>query len=125
MKPARAQAVSHDGARGEGGPHHGGGGEAHGEAERGLLRQQVVDAPRLGHQDCRHGETAVAPINYYREEKSLCTWLGELYYCSCLPVLSGPAWVLLSYVLQTFIFSSVNEIEIFLDLRLSPTQFKR
>ena len=55
-QPARAQAVPDDGARAEGGTHHGAGGEAHGEAERGLHRQQVVDAARLGHQDRRHGE---------------------------------------------------------------------
>ena len=35
-------------------------------------------------------------------------WLGELYYCSCLPVLPGPAWVLLAYGLQTFISGSVQ-----------------
>ena len=39
----------------------------------------------------------------------VCTWLGELCYCSCLPVLPGPAWVLLSYVLHTFISGSVPE----------------
>ena len=64
MKPARAQALPYDGARGEGGPHHGSGGEAHGEAERGLLRQQVVDAPRLGHQDRRHGEKDDLPRSH-------------------------------------------------------------
>ena len=34
--------------------------------------------------------------------------MGELYNCSCLPVLPGPAWVLLSYVLHTFISGSVK-----------------
>ena len=36
------------------------------------------------------------------------TWLGEFYYCSCLPVLPDPDWVLLSYVLHTFISGSVS-----------------
>ena len=35
------------------------------------------------------------------------TWLGDLYYCSSLPVLPGPTWVLLSYVLHTIISGSV------------------
>ena len=30
----------------------------------------------------------------------VCTWFGELCFCSCLPVLPCSAWVLLSYVLQ-------------------------
>ena len=65
MKPARVQAVPHDGARGEGGPHHGGGGQAHREADRGLLRQQVVDAARLGNQDRRQGEeTCFTPMGF-------------------------------------------------------------
>ena len=37
------------------------------------------------------------------------TWLGELYYCSCLTVLLDPAWVLLSHVLQTFISALYRE----------------
>ena len=41
----------------------------------------------------------------------VCTWLGELYYCSCLPVQPGPALVLLSYVLQTFFHYSVGKLE--------------
>ena len=41
-------------------------------------------------------------------EIMVCTWLGELCYCSCLPVLPDPAWVLLSYVLHTFISGSVH-----------------
>ena len=31
----------------------------------------------------------------------VCTWLGELNHCSYLPVMPGPAWVLLSYVLSS------------------------
>ena len=38
----------------------------------------------------------------------VCTWLGELYYCSCLPVLPDPPWIQLSYVLHTFILASVD-----------------
>ena len=35
----------------------------------------------------------------------VCTWFGELCYCSPLPVLPCPTWVLLRYVLQTiFLF---------------------
>ena len=41
----------------------------------------------------------------------VCTSLGELDYCSCLPVLAGPDWVLLSYVLETFFNSSVRMSE--------------
>ena len=29
---------------------------------------------------------------------NLCTWLGEIYSCSCLTVLPGPAWVLLNKI---------------------------
>ena len=36
------------------------------------------------------------------------TWLGELGYCSCLPVLPVPALVLLSFLLHSFILGSVN-----------------
>ena len=35
-------------------------------------------------------------------EISFRTWLIELYYCSCSPLLPGPAWVLLSYILPSF-----------------------
>ena len=28
----------------------------------------------------------------------LCTWFGEIYSCSCLTVLPGPAWVLLNKI---------------------------
>ena len=42
-------------------------------------------------------------------EKKVCTWSGDLNYCSCLPVLPGPAWVLLSNVLHTFISGSVED----------------
>ena len=41
-------------------------------------------------------------------EIMMCTWLGERYYFSYLPVLHGPAWVLLSLVLHTFITGSVG-----------------
>ena len=40
-------------------------------------------------------------------EINVCTWLDEVYCCSFLTTLPGPAWVLLSYVLQTFILGSV------------------
>ena len=53
----------------------------------------------------------------------VCTWLGELYHCSCLPVLPGPAWVLLSYVLHTFISGSVHSCSIRLG-QLAPTDVK-
>ena len=48
-------------------------------------------------------------INFktYGKEKSVCMWLRELHYSYCLPILSGLALVMLSYVLQTF-FSSVH-----------------
>ena len=39
----------------------------------------------------------------------VCTWwFGELCYCSCLPVLPCPDWVLLSYVLQTIFLYPVH-----------------
>ena len=37
-----------------------------------------------------------------------CTWLGEVYYCSFLTLLPGPAWVMLSYVLHTFFADPVQ-----------------
>ena len=49
-------------------------------------------------------------------EIMVCTWLGELCYCSCLPVLPGPAWVLLSHVLHTFISGSVQYVPTNLEL---------
>ena len=39
--------------------------------------------------------------------KMVCKWPREICYGSCLPVLSDPAWVLHSNVLQTFFGSSV------------------
>ena len=47
-------------------------------------------------------------LQYTEPEIMVCTWSGELCYCSYLPVLLGPAWVLLSYVLHTFISGSVK-----------------
>ena len=38
------------------------------------------------------------------------TWLGELYHCSSLPVLPGPAWVLISNILHTIISGSVCQV---------------
>ena len=35
------------------------------------------------------------------------TWFGEFCYCSCLPVLPYPAWVLLSYILHTIFLNPV------------------
>ena len=35
--------------------------------------------------------------------KNVCTWLREISSCSCLPVLPGPAWVLLSKVYILFL----------------------
>ena len=43
-------------------------------------------------------------------EKSLCTGLREVYQWPFLTLLPCPAWVLLSYVLQTFILGSVVEL---------------
>ena len=40
----------------------------------------------------------------------VCPWFSELCYCSCLPVLPCPAWVMLSYVMQTiFLYLVHNE----------------
>ena len=41
-------------------------------------------------------------------EIEVCTWLREISSCSCLTVLPGPAWVLLSKTKQTFISPSVQ-----------------
>ena len=38
----------------------------------------------------------------------VCKWFGEICYCSCLPVLSCPAWVLLGYVMQTIFHYPVH-----------------
>ena len=35
------------------------------------------------------------------------TWLGKIALCSFLPLLPGPAWVLLSYVLHTLFLCPV------------------
>ena len=52
-------------------------------------------------------------------EIMVCAWLGELSYCSCLLFLPNPYWVLLSYVLRTFILGSVHnkKVEAFLQER--------
>ena len=36
-----------------------------------------------------------------------CTWFGEIRSCCCLPALTGPAWVLLKYVLLTIFLGSI------------------
>ena len=41
---------------------------------------------------------------YTEPEIYVCTWLGEVNNCSFLTALPGLAWVLLSYVWQTFYF---------------------
>ena len=49
--------------------------------------------------------------DYTEGEIKVCTWLREISSCSCLIVLPGPAWVLLSKTnKQTFIFPSVVQI---------------
>ena len=35
-------------------------------------------------------------LGYTEGEIKVCTWLGEISSCSCLTVLPGPAWLLLS-----------------------------
>ena len=35
-------------------------------------------------------------VAYTEPEINVCTWLGELFYCSCLPAFPGPERVLLS-----------------------------
>ena len=40
-------------------------------------------------------------------EIKVCTWLWEIFSCSSLTALPGPAWVLLKYVLQRLFLSSV------------------
>ena len=52
-------------------------------------------------------------------EIMVCALLGELSYCSCLLFLPNPYWVLLSYVLHTFILGSVHnkKVEAFLQER--------
>ena len=53
-----------------------------------------------------------------RSENGFYVFGRELHYFSCLPLRPGPAWVLLSYVLQTFFHSSVHK-------RLSVSSFWR
>ena len=45
------------------------------------------------------------------------TWFGEICSCCCLPALTGPAWVLLKYVLQT-IFSGPVRLSVCLSVCL-------
>ena len=33
----------------------------------------------------------------------VCMWLREIFSCSCLPVLPGPVWVLLSKIYRPFL----------------------
>ena len=35
--------------------------------------------------------------------KMVCTWLRDICSCSCLPVLPGPAWVLLCKIYKPFL----------------------
>ena len=76
--------------------------------------------------DCKtsHKSAAAASYQIYRPlhmgsvtviwstepEKSICTWLCEVYWWPFLTLLPDPARVLLSYVLQTFISASVQSI---------------
>ena len=57
--------------------------------EGALCRDDQVACPRL------HRYRLVID-GTYRDRLSVCTWLREVCSCSCLPVLPGPAWVLLS-----------------------------
>ena len=89
--------------------------------------------PRL-RESCRQVEAEVVTNS---RNKFCQTWewpfRDSLYYCSCLPVLPGPAWVLLSYVLHTIISGSVllsmyqfpsklETLEVLSQLQFSPTQ---
>ena len=59
------------------------------------LRRPLLSSP-LRH---RHLITFSSPIGqsgYTEVEIKVCTWLREIYSCSCLTVLPGPAWGLLS-----------------------------
>ena len=44
----------------------------------------------------KNGNIAKVPFTLTEGEIKVCTWLRELSSCSCLTVLPGPAWVLLS-----------------------------
>ena len=39
----------------------------------------------------------------YRAPKMVCTWLRDICSCSSLPVLPGPAWVLLSKIYKPYL----------------------
>ena len=52
--------------------------------------------------------------------------MGEHYkFCSCLPVQPCPARVLLSYVLQTFFYSSVNFYIVIIDIEKPAAEKSR
>ena len=53
----------------------------------------------------------------------VCTWFGELSYCSCRPVVPCSAWVLLSYVWQT-IFTLSCIVEFPLNLSTQGAKFR-
>ena len=65
------------------------------------LRCSLVASSLLLHCSCCHQEGGSFGKRKFREsftegEINVCTWLREIYSCSCLTVLPGPAWVLLS-----------------------------
>ena len=57
------------------------------------------------------GRTLHLDASLYTEAgKMACTWFGEIPSCCSLTFLLGPAWVLLTYVLQTIFSSTVSTI---------------
>ena len=54
---------------------------------------------------------SVKPVPFTEPEINVCTWLGELHYCSCLTALCGPAWVLIFCKLLFRALQSIALIE--------------
>ena len=53
--------------------------------------------------------------------KMVCTWLREICFCSCLPVLPDPAWVLLSKIYKPCLGALYRDmLKYFPRLRDSP-----
>ena len=85
--------------------------EERGETEQGdgilMVKLTKKSAPegRRSNQEAMRVEKSVSIMSVCcdnsTEPEIVGPWLGELYHCSCITVLPGPTWVLLSYVLHT------------------------
>ena len=65
---------------------------------REFCRKEACD-PKEGRDECYFRNQVVSDLRQSTETRfNLSTWLGEISSCSCLTVLTGPAWVLLNKI---------------------------